>query len=102
MYAVEADQEKHNGHNWKPLREHDYIGLSDVSSSSSFLHNGVQQPRGGGGEKVVREEEEEEELNLNLGATELRLGPLPNHLLLLESSRELPKKEGWRVEAALL
>jgi hypothetical protein len=96
MYAEEADQEKHNGHNWKPLREHDYIGLSDVSSSSSsFLHNVVQQRRGGGGEKVVREEkEEEEELNLNLGATELRLGPLPNHLLLLESGRRIAKEGG--------
>jgi hypothetical protein len=96
MYAEEADQEKHNGHNWKPLREHDYIGLSDVSSSSSssFLHNVVQQQRGGGGEKVVREEEEEEELNLNLGATELRLGPLPNHHLLLESGRRIAKEGG--------
>lgn len=98
MYAEEADQEKHNGHNWKPLREHDYIGLSDVSSSSSssFLNNVVQQQRGGGGEKVVREEkeEEEEELNLNLGATELRLGPLPNHLLLLESGRRIAKEGG--------
>ncbi|CAK9203913.1 unnamed protein product, partial [Sphagnum troendelagicum] len=35
-----------------------------------------------------------EELNLNLGATELRLGPLPNHLLLLESGRRIAKEGG--------
>ncbi len=68
------------------LREHDYIGLSEMSSSSAASSfQSVQQSSSSRGRKTDGDREGGgEELNLNLGATELRLGPLPD---LMESGR---------------
>jgi hypothetical protein len=68
------------------LREHDYIGLSEMSSSSaaSSFQSVQQSPSSRGRRRDGDREGGGEELNLNLGATELRLGPLPD---LMESGR---------------
>ncbi|CAK9211671.1 unnamed protein product [Sphagnum troendelagicum] len=86
--------EGNSGHSGTPLKEHDYIGLS-VSASSSSSFQSMQQnssspaSRGHCEKKVARRSgEEEEEFNLNLGATELRLGPTS---LLQQQQKKIPE-----------
>jgi hypothetical protein len=82
--------EGNSGHSGTTLKEHDYIGLSVSASSSSFqnMQQNSSSPasRGHCEKKVARRSgEEEEEFNLNLGATELRLGPTS---LLLQQQQQ--------------
>lgn len=75
-----------NGNGTTTLREHDYIGLSEVSSSSSTEVN-----------KHTVEREcacAGEELNLNLSATELRLGP-PAALKSSKGDEQQQKESGY-------
>lgn len=77
-----------NGNGTTTLREHDYIGLSEVSSSSSTEANNhkhtVERERACAGE----------ELNLNLSATELRLGP-PAVLKSCKGDEQQQKESGY-------
>lgn len=79
-----------NGNGATTLREHDYIGLSEVSSSSSTEANNHKHT-------VERERERAcagEELNLNLSATELRLGP-PAALKSSKGDEQQQKESGY-------
>ncbi|CAK9266422.1 unnamed protein product [Sphagnum jensenii] len=94
--------EGNSGHSGTPLKEHDYIGLSGSASSSSSFQSMQQNSsspasRGHCEKKVARRSgEEEEEFNLNLGATELRLGP--TSLLLQQQKKSSSSSSGAAAE----
>jgi auxin-responsive protein IAA len=96
MYATDEDEDDDDGASHHGggeengsgktllLREHDYIGLSEMSSSSAASSFQSVQQSPSQGRRRGGDREGGEELNLNLGATELRLGPFPD---LMESGR---------------